>query len=310
MFAFALVLLASQVPLVFSQSTPRPVTSAGAKALPVQLVVKLTDGSCVIGTTSVISLPLRSEALGTMTILLERVRLLKFSPNHESVIVLFANGDKLQGSFGAISLKLQTIFGPITIPLEKTTEIEVRTGGVKLVEWDVLPFPRNSDWPGPRGEPAIVDAGEIIIRGQPVRTKQTYSAPLTFECEFTVDQPLTHLENAIITFIPEGADPSLGPPVGSLHVILQYEEANSDGGHLYIQRLGGDIISLTKQPFALRAGTPYQLRVAVLSDALRVTLNGQVYEAEGVTLPFKAFHILLEGWKPDKVWHVRNISVR
>jgi len=113
-----------------------------------QLVVNLTDGSCVIGTTTLTNLPLQSEALGTMAILLEKVRSLKFSPNHESVIVALANGDKLQGSLDTVSLKLQTIFGPITIPLGKTTEIEVRSSERRALEFDgnqnYVTVPNNS----------------------------------------------------------------------------------------------------------------------------------------------------------------------
>jgi len=275
----------------------------------VQVTLTLDDGSRLIGTTTLTNFPLRSEALGTMAIPLDKVRSLKFSPNHESVIVSLANGDKLQGSLGTVSLKLQTLLGVVTVPLEHVTAIDVQLKGGKLVEWDVLPFPRDCDWPGSRGEPATVTADEIVIRGQPVCSKQTYSAPLTFECELTVDQPLTHLENAVITLFPEGADPSLDPPVGSLDVLLQYEGAGGRGGHLYFRQRGCDVVSLTKKPFVLQAGKPYQLKVEVLSDSLHVTLNGQEYEAEGVTLPFKSFHIRLEGWKPDKVWHLRNIAI-
>jgi hypothetical protein len=299
--ALVLVVLAGRAPLVAAEKV---------KESAVQLVVNLTDGSRLIGETTLANLPLRSEALGKLDVPLDRVALIKFSADHESLTVTLQNGDRIQAGIGVTTVALKTAFGAVTVPLEKTTEIQVRHGKASLVEWDILPFPMDSDWPGPRGEPATVDTGEIVIRGQPVCTKQAYSAPLTFECEFTVDQPLTHLEYAAITFTPEGADPCSDPPVGSLDVLLQYEGAGGDGGHLYIQRRGRGVVSLTKEPFVLQAGKPYQLRVEVLSDVLRITLNGQAYEAEGITLPFKAFHIRLYGWKPDKVWHVRNVTVR
>jgi len=305
-----LAVLTCQVLVISCQSIPRIPTPSEATNLSLQLAVKLTDGSRLIGTTALTTFPLRSEALGTMTIPLDKVRSLQFSPDPESVIVSLANGDKLQGSLGTVSLKLQTLLGEVTVPLKHVTEIVIQPSGERLVEWEVLPFPINSDWPGPRGELAKVNADEIVIRGQPVWTKQTYSAPLTFECEFTVDQPPTDLEYAAITLIPEGADKRLNPPIGSLDVLLQYEGTSHAGGHLYIQRRGRDVISLAKTPFALRAGQPYHLRVEVLVDALRVTLNGQTYDAAGITLPFKTFHIQLDGWKPDKVWRARTISVR
>lgn len=136
LFALALGVLTSQGPLVFCQSGAGNITPAGTNNSPVQVVVKLTDSSCVIGTTTLTAFPLRSEALGTMTIPLDKIRSLIFSPDHQSVIVSLANGDKLQGSLGAIALKLQTIFGPITIPLERTTEIEVRCGEKHALQFD------------------------------------------------------------------------------------------------------------------------------------------------------------------------------
>ena len=298
--------------LVFAAFGASLVIAEKAKESPVQLVVSLTDGSRVAGGTSLASLPLQSGALGKVEIPIEKIRTIKFSADHKSATVSLGNGDKVQGGIEMVSLRLRTLVGVVTIPLDKTTEIEVRQGGGNLVEWDILPFPRDSDWPGPRGKPATVDDGEIVIQGQPVCAKQTYSAPLSFECEFTVDQPLTHGEFAAITFIPEGTDIGVYWPVGAVNVVLLYEGAGNDGGHLDITQWGRrpDLVSLTKEPFALQAGKPYHLRVEVLSDALRVTLNGQVYKAEGVTLPFKAFHIRLYGWKPDKVWHVRNVTVR
>ena len=120
-----LVVLASHGPAVFCQSDPPNLAPAGSKTGPLQLTVKLTDGSCVIGTTTLTSLPFRSEALGSMTIRMDQVRTLKFSPNHESVSVTLANGDKLQGSLGTVTVALQTLFGEVQIPLDQTLEISL-----------------------------------------------------------------------------------------------------------------------------------------------------------------------------------------
>ena len=125
MLGLAFVVLALQTPLVFGQSVPHNPALSGTNTGPVQLLVKLTDGSRVIGTTTLTSLPLRSEALGMLTIRLNQIRALKFSPNHESVSVALANGDQLQGSLGTVSLKMQTLVGEVPVPLEQTVEIRV-----------------------------------------------------------------------------------------------------------------------------------------------------------------------------------------
>ena len=122
-FGLTAVVFASQVLLLSCRSVPRNCTAPATQILPAQLTVKLTDGTSVIGTTTLPGFPLQSEALGMMTIPLNQVRLLKFSPNHESASVVLANGDKLQGSLGAVTLKLRTLVGEVKIPLEKTVEI-------------------------------------------------------------------------------------------------------------------------------------------------------------------------------------------
>jgi len=282
------------------------------QVVPVQLAISLADGSRVIGETTLKSLPLQSEALGKLEIPLDKVRTVKFSADHRSAVVSLQNGDKTQGAVSVATLKLRTLFGSVTIPLDETREIEVRTAKLQALEWDILPFPQDTDWPGSRGEPAVIDEGAITLRGRPVRTKQTYSAPLTVECEFTVDRPLRHLEHAKITIISEGTDPGIHGPDGVVNLVLQQEGAVGNGGHLYLQRPGREpaLVSLTNEPFAIRAGKPNQIRVEILADTFRVMLNDQACEPVKVVLPFQRFHIQLSGWLPDTVWHARKISVR
>jgi len=127
-------------------SKPQKDEAKVVKGSPLQLVVSLTDGSRLLGTTTLAAIPLRSEALGTMTIPLDKVRSLKFSPKHESVIVGLANGDKLQGSLGTVSLKLQTLVGGVQIPLEQTLEIRMAASlASTLSEGLVAYFPFETD---------------------------------------------------------------------------------------------------------------------------------------------------------------------
>ena len=293
--ALLVVVLASRAPLVVAEKV---------KESPVQLMVCLTDGSRIAGETSLTSLPLRSVALGKVEIPIEKIRTIKFSADHTSAMVALGNGDKVQGGIETVSLKLRTLVGVVTIPLDKTTEIEVRQCGGSLVEWEALPFPTTSDWPGPRGEPATIDSGEVVLRGRPVRTKQTYSGPLNFECELTLER-LRGNDGAVwVSFVPEGSNPDTDPPPETVTVELGYQQRNGSGGHL---RVRGQQL---KQLFEFEAGKSYRLGIEVLPNAMRVTLNDQVFEAEGVTLPFKTFHIQLQGWQPVNVWHVRNFTVR
>jgi len=278
------------------------------KPSPLQLIVSLTDGTRVIGETKLTSLSLQSAALGKVVIPLEKIRAVKFSANHESAIVSLQNGDKVQGIPGSISLSLKTLLGEVTVPLEHTTEIVIQHSGRRLVEWNLLPFPRNSDWPGPQGEPATVVPNEVVLRGQPVRTKQTYPATLSFECDVTLEKLAINNGCLWIALVPEGSDPNLNWPAESVVVELGYNQINGRDGHLNINH-GPTAIRLNDTPLVLEGGKPYRLSVKLLPDRMRVTLNGQAFEAKGMTLPFKACHIQLMGWQPANTWHVRNFTM-
>jgi len=104
-------------------------TSTNAPAVPdvPQLVVSLSDGSKLIGTTTLKELALRSEALGKLTVPLGRIASVKFSKDRESVTVTLHNGDRLQAGLADTTLALTTLFGPVTVPLDKVTEMQVRT---------------------------------------------------------------------------------------------------------------------------------------------------------------------------------------
>jgi len=305
LFALALGVLTSQGPLVFCQSGAWNITPAGTNNSPVQVVVKLTDSSCVIGTTTLTAFPLRSEALGTMTIPLDKIRSLKFSPDHESVIVSLANGDKLQGSLGAISLKLQTIFGPITIPLEKTTEIEIRTGGVKLVEWDFLPFQTDSNWGGSKGAATVIEKDAILLQGQPVRTRETYPSPLTTEFNASLEDRTATDGNLRVMFLRAG-QPKNADPTGYIMFCLTYRNNGQDELELYGQ--GG---RLWQQPFTVEAGLAYHIKLELRPETgIVVTINGKTFELTSGQVSFSPVAIQLQGWQPTDRWHVRNFTVR
>lgn len=122
-----------------------PVTRPANASLPTtpQLVLSLTDGSKLIGTTTLKALTLRSDALGKLTVPLERIASVKFSKDHESVTVTLRNGDKIQAGLSDTTLPLTTAFGLVTVPLDKVTEMQVRvahSGPVPkgLVLWNTL----------------------------------------------------------------------------------------------------------------------------------------------------------------------------
>jgi len=272
---------------------------------PPQLIVCLTDGSRLRGTTTLQVLTLRSEALGKLTVPLERIRQVKFSKDRESVTVTLHNGDRLQAGLADTTLALTTLFGPVTVPLDKVTEMQVRTGGRQAVEWEIEPFPQDSNWGGPRGQPCRLEDDGIVFFGQPIRTKQTFAAPTAFESDVVWEEGRQSDGALWFNLVPKGAEPGLNPPPGNIMVTFGYRQPGGRGGHVSV-----DQQQLTREPFVLEKGKAYRLMVEVLADRIRVTLDGQAYESAPMKYGFEEFHVRLMGWQPGNTWRVRNVSVR
>ena len=274
----------------------------------VQVTLDLSDGSHLIGTTPLTTLPLRSETLGTMAIPIAKVRSLKFSPDHESLVVAFVNGDKLQGSLGTVALELQTLLGTVRVPWEHVATIEVRRDIGKALEWIALPFPKNSDWGGPRGQPALIGPDEIVLQGRNIRSQQTFTQPLTIECDVQLEERTASDGSLAITLVPAGAPADMDPEeLIQFRMIYRSAGAYSGRDALVIEKRYGTVWG--EEPFKLRAGEPYHLKLEVTSSGLRISVNGQAYEPDHVTVPFGKFHIQFGGWQPTNRWHVRNITV-
>lgn len=94
---------------------------------PGQVSVSLTDGSRILGVTSVKELAVESAAVGNVTIPLERVASLKRQPDTGTATIRFVNGDSLQGRLVLAVLPLRTLVGEVGIPVAAVTGLEVGT---------------------------------------------------------------------------------------------------------------------------------------------------------------------------------------
>ena len=280
---------------------------------PLQLVVHLTDGSRVIGETPLTRLPLRSAALGRVVIPLAKIRTVKFSADHESAAVALQNGDKVQGHLGAVALTLQTLFGRVTVPLELTTEIEVRRDGGRLVAWDILPFPEDSNWPGPRGEPALIQNNNILLQGRPVRTQTSYTLPLTIECEVELEERAATDGAAWFDVVDEQDSRNLDPKRCVMFTFgYAHPASRFNTGELSVWRCDGNShgpMVWGKTPFPVAAGQTYQLRWDIRADGMTMTIDGQTFDIPDVTVPWEKVQVRLMGWQPANRWHVRNLTI-
>ena len=184
------------------------------------------------------------------------------------------------------------------------------TTGSRPLAWDALPFPRDSDWPGPKGLPAHIEDGDLILQGRQVRTQSTYSVPLTIECEFLLEAR-SGTDGALeIRLVPidQPADSNL---TQTLYLALSYQPSGE--ASVAIESCNGSIRAETlwgRKPFELRVGKPNQLAIQLQSDGIRFTVNEQTFEAKDVRVPYDRFYIQIWGWRPENRWHVRKFSIQ
>ena len=283
-----------------------------ATVQPAQVTLSLVDGSRLVGTTTLTTFSLRSEVLGTIAIPLDKVRSLKFSPNHESLVVAFANGDQLQGSLGTVALELQTLLGMVKVPLEYVMTIEVRSGGLRLVVWDILPWPTDSGGWG--GIPAIIKNNDILLQGSPVRSQTSYTLPLTVECEVELEERTANDGGIWFHVVEEQESRDLEP---KRFVMLAFGYAHKASrfrtGELQVYRSDGDShgpLVWGKTPFPFEPGKTYKLRWDIRSDGMKLTIDDQTFDIPNVTVPWEKLQVRIRGWQSTNRWHVRNVTIR
>jgi hypothetical protein len=150
------------------------------------------------------------------------------------------------------------------------------TGIGKQIAWEALPFPTDSNWPGPRGKRAEVDRGELILAGQPVRTRQVFSAPLAMQCEFIMTR-MDGGDGAVgFALVPEGAPADKNPPRDTVCISFGYGQRNGSGGHVSVDH-DGQSTRLTRKSFSVKRDQAYSFAFEVHADVIRVVAEGTPY---------------------------------
>jgi hypothetical protein len=187
------------------------------------------------------------------------------------------------------------------------------------LDWYIQPFPVNSDWPGPKGEPAKWIDGELLLTGQPVRSRRSFSAPVTVSWETVLEKRYTHDGALNVMFEPEGLPLDRqgeqvvafsmgyghnGTDDGTAHLAVWQQMALRENFHPIGKKLWGE------EQITFVAGELYRVTLEIEADGMRATVNGREYQMSGVNLPYRRFHIAIEGWQPTNRWHLHNFAVR
>jgi hypothetical protein len=83
---------------------------------------ELSDGSSIIGTPRIQSLPIESS-LGKMEVKLEQIQGVEVLDDHVTIRILLANGDKLTGKSVTSKFELQAIFGNVNVDLAQVRKL-------------------------------------------------------------------------------------------------------------------------------------------------------------------------------------------
>jgi hypothetical protein len=197
------------------------------------------------------------------------------------------------------------------VPLQST-----RPSGSKQceVDWTVLPFPSNCDWPGAKGYSAELGNGTFLLRGQSIRSRGSFSGPVTISLDTVLEDRIGTDGYVSIELLPDGLSAAeQSPQVFGFYMV--YRNNANDGLTIY-QRLGltEDFHPVSRlvwgeQPFGISAGRPYHIELHVGNSSWTVSINGKQFEILDIAIPYKNYQIQINGWQPTVRWHVRNLSV-
>jgi len=107
-----------------------PPADQGETPAPLSLVVELTDGSRLIGTSELDKLPFIAK-YGKMKLVIREVASVTLGKDRETGKVTMKNGDNLQGVLDIGDLKLRTLMGEISVPIRHVSRIAVTKGVIR-----------------------------------------------------------------------------------------------------------------------------------------------------------------------------------
>ena len=171
--------------------------------------------------------------------------------------------------------------------------------------WQILPFPDDSDWGGPYGQPATTNGNVVTLYGRSVRTVQNFSGPLHISYDVFLQARTASDGSLDLLFLPTGVVSNLSSP----NMKLKMEYVNSGSDDLVITSTNATV-AWGPAPFSLSAQTVYHCAVDVTaSGGLTWIINNQTNAIPGgVNMPYGSYQLGLTGWQPDNVWQVSNFA--
>lgn len=186
--------------------------------------------------------------------------------------------------------------------------------GPRPITWDRLPFPKDSNWGGAKGEPAVMGQDGLLLHGQDVRTEQVYSPPVIIECDVTLESRTANDGSFDLYFLPTGQPFDAIPhQLTKFRIIYSNTGDYGSADRLEIDRQeeARGFAVWTGPPFKVEAGKTYHLKISVLAGGgLNISINGvDSGIPTTVVLPYRSFQVQLGSWQPTNHWRASNFSI-
>ena len=178
----------------------------------------------------------------------------------------------------------------------------------QTVSWQALTFPTDINWLGPTGQLASITSTQIVLRGQPVRSVQTYAGPLTLAFDVSINTKATSDGAFWFDFVTPGQS-STKVPTNTIFFQLGYNNAGQDVMGFFHRSLANTTDTLLwTNVFPVSTGTIYHVVMGVATNGqLSLSVNSQSYSLPNtVDLPFDQFQLYMKGWQPNDAWNVSN----
>lgn len=175
--------------------------------------------------------------------------------------------------------------------------------------WNIVTL-KDDDWSGaPRLAP-VVQGEDLILRGQNVRTRDSYVVPVTVEFDAMLEARVASDGALTCEFVP-ATQPADREPERHVELLFHYDER---GDALSVQERfqrwpTQKFKTWSRSPLSMKPGSWHHMKYEVTKDALRITVDGQGYSSGGAVVPYDAFYIYLLSWQPTNRWRVRDFSV-
>ena len=178
----------------------------------------------------------------------------------------------------------------------------------QTVTWQDLPWPDDSNWGGPRGQPAVTNGNQITMTGQDVRSVQSFAGPLTISYDLFLPSKTTTDGGFYLIFAPIGQPTNLlANP--SIELYMTFSTVTSDQMYAFKDRSTPNLFG--PYPFTVNAQTVYHTTVDVANNGqVDWTVNGQTIPlSNSVVVPYSSYQLRLSSWQPTQVWQVNNFTV-